>query len=108
MASPQLFINEDVKIRVNSLTDDETNAYVNDATGSFDILDSSSVAVSGMTGIAMSYITSSNGDYAGYLDKAKSVLLVEQTRYFVAITLTSGARDLYRKIPVRATFHGIT
>jgi len=104
--TPVLFINEDNMVKITGLKDAETGDYVNDATGTFDVLDEDGTAVAGMTNITITYVAGSNGDYAGYLDKLLAADLTQLERYQVAITMASGAKDLYRRIPLNAIYHG--
>lgn len=107
MSRPVLYVNEDNLIKLSGLKDVALDTYVNDAAGSFSVLDSDGTVVSGADGIAMSYVSGSNGNYVGYLDKAIANTLTEYGRYQVAVTLASSGRDLYRKVWAIASYHGV-
>ena len=103
-----LYIDEDNRIRITGVKDPDTKLYVNDAIATFDILDEDGVEIDGMTDLSLTNVAGSNGDYVGYLPKDSAGLLTEANRYYVAITLASSGRNMYRRVAVTAVYHGAT
>lgn len=101
-----IYVNEDNKVKVIGLRDEEDNAYVNDATGTFRILDDTGTAMDMTEVIDLTYIAASNGNYVGYLPQADAVFLEEFGRYQLEVSMTSAGRFMYRIIPLMATYHG--
>lgn len=104
---PSLWIAEDNKIVVDSLKDSESDTYVNDATGTFHLLDNAGATLTGTSG-TMSYQAASNGRYIGYLESTQctTTTVTEYGTYYIEIALSSSSADLYRRVPVTARYHG--
>lgn len=103
-----IYVNEDNKVKVIGLRDEEDNAYINDAIGTFRILDDDGTAMDMTAEIELAYIAASNGNYVGYLTQADAANLEEFGRYQLEVSMTAGGRALYRIIPLMATYHGET
>jgi hypothetical protein len=91
----------------SGLYDNNLEQFVNNATVTFTLKDSSNVAVSGATGVSMSYVTGTKGVYEGVLEDGVS--LTEGATYYLEITATaSGDRVGFRRIVYIACYHGAT
>ena len=109
-----LFIGEDNlvfwgdrRIPMSGLYDNNLEQFINDATVTFTLKDSAGSAVSGASGISMSYVTGSKGVYEGVLEDGVS--LTAGSTYYLEITATaSGDRVGFRRIPYTAAYHGAT
>lgn len=89
----------------SGLYDNNLRSFINDATVTFTLKDSSNSAVSGANGISMSYITGTSGVYEGTLEDGVS--LTENSTYYLEITATaSGDRVGFRRIQFVAQYHG--
>ncbi len=89
----------------SGLYDNNLEQFINNATLTFTLKDSSNVAVSGANGISMSYITGSKGVYEGTLEDGVS--LTENATYYLEITATaSGDRVGFRRLSFVAVYHG--
>ena len=93
MSAFTLYIDNDNLITLSGLTNPATGAYVNDATVQLvSLLDSTSTEVTGVSWpLSMSYVSSSNGDYRGTIDKLAA--LTNGARYTGSITAVSGTLD---------------
>lgn len=108
----ELFIGEDNVVywgdrdTPNSgLYDTVLGSFVNDATMTFTLKDSGNLAVSGASGVSMTYVTGTQGVYEGVLEDGVS--LTENSTYYLEITATaSGDRIGFRRIAYKATYHG--
>lgn len=75
-----------------------TGAYVNDASVTMTLKDSAGAAVTGATSLTLSYVTDSNGLYAGTVPF--SVSLTAGAVYTLEITGTSGSVRAFWKLSV--------
>lgn len=95
----------DVDTPGSGLYDAYLGCFVNDATVTFTLKDSSNSTVSGASSVSMSYITGSRGCYAGVLEDGVS--LTENATYYLEITATgSGDRIGFRRLAYTAIYHG--
>lgn len=93
MMSDVILMNSDNIIKVVSLKDGETGAYINDATVSVTLKDSSAVDVVGETWpLTMSYVTGSDGQYKATL--IDTLTLTQDAEYTEIVTIVSGVLDL--------------
>ena len=83
MSTRIIAIGGDTMVELSGLYDEYNEAYVNDATVTFDLLDGST-AIS--EDISMSYVSGSNGQYRGIIPAATSTNLVEHKWYQLDIT----------------------
>jgi len=89
----------------SGLYDNSLKSFVNDATVTFTLKNSSNSAVSGASSVSMSYVTGTNGVYEGTLEDGVS--LTENATYYLEITATgSGDRVGFRRITYTAKYHG--
>ena len=105
MSIGNIFINNDSLIELIGLKNSLTDSYVNDATVTVTLYDSTGAEVSGISWpLTMAYVTASNGDYRGTLDKA--VVLITGALYKAVITALDGINDgewvLYLRAQERA------
>lgn len=71
------------------MTRSSDGAYVNDATVTMTLKDSAGAAVSGASGLSLTYVTDSNGRYQGTLPYTLSLTAGED--YTLEITGTTGS-----------------
>jgi len=84
------FVGNDMLIELDELKNVATNAYVNNATVSCILVDSSGTNVNGQSWpLSMSYVETSNGKYRGILNAA--LALTKARRYKAKITVTTGS-----------------
>ena len=89
------YLATDSCIRVRNLRDVVTAAAINDATIVATLYTAAGVAVSGAENIPLSYVASTNGDYAGEIPNAVS--LTAGAEYYLLITLSgSGYKTTVR------------
>lgn len=75
-------------------------AYVNDASVTMTLKDSAGAAVTGATSLTLSYVTDSNGIYAGTI--GHGVALVAGDVYTLEITGTSGSEYAFWSLSCNA------
>ena len=108
----QLFIGQDNivfwgdrAIPNSGLYDNNLEQFVNNATVTFTLKDSSNSTVSGASTISMSYVTGTKGVYEGVLEDGVS--LTENSTYYLEITATaSGDRVGFRRLTFQALYRG--
>jgi hypothetical protein len=89
----------------SGLYDQNIEQFVNDATVTFVLKDSSNSPVSGANGVTMSYVTGTKGVYEGILEDGVS--LTENAVYYLEISaVASGDRVGLRRIQYTAVYHG--
>lgn len=98
----ELDISGDTLIRWDKLWNPTTAEYVNDATVAFTLRTAALAAVSGATGITMSYVSGSNGRYDGVLES--TVGLTDGATYYLDVTATSGSLVGFRRVQCRACY----
>lgn len=97
----------DRNVPKSGLYDNNLEQYINDATVTFTLKDSGGSAVSGASGISMSYVTGTKGVYEGVLEDGVS--LTENSTYYLEITATaSGDRVGFRRIQYVAVYQGVS
>jgi hypothetical protein len=101
MALEVISIGSDNLVRLDSLKNASTDAYLNTATVSFVLKDSSGATVQGSTAMAN---VNSTGRYEGTLTAANSGALTENAKYTVEITATQGGITLFRKLSCTAKY----
>lgn len=84
------------KINVYGLQDD-TGAYLNDATMTATLLDPNRNEVPGCIDVSMVYVTASNGDYSGQVDATFSPSV--GTEYVLVIDGDQGGAHLHVELP---------
>ena len=100
----RLHINEDNDIILDELKKSHAETYVNDATVSFQVTDVDGTVMAGPT--TMDYVTDSDGQYRGVIDKTDAASFADDTAYYVECTITSGDFNGYRKVELKAQYHG--
>jgi hypothetical protein len=89
----------------SGLYDNNLRSFINDATVTFTLKNSSSVAVSGASAVSMPYVSGTQGCYEGVLEDGVS--LTENATYYLEITATgSGDRIGFRRVQYTARYHG--
>lgn len=89
----------------SGLYDNNLEQFINNATLTFTLKDSSNVAVSGASTVSMAYVTGTKGVYEGVMEDGVS--LTENSVYYLEITATaSGDRVGLRRIQFVATYQG--
>lgn len=89
MATAQLFIGNDNRLLLTGLQNKASGSYINDATPTVTLVDKDGADVSGAVGVALGYIASSSGNYAGTLPDTLS--LTEYAHYTAKVTADAGA-----------------
>jgi len=95
-------IGSDNLIRVDELTNEATDEYVNDATVTMTLRDSDLEVVSGAQSLSLTYVAASNGRYHGALPDTLS--LTAGSLYFLDVTTVSGSITRLDRIPCRAHY----
>lgn len=101
-ATAKLYIGNDNRILIEGLLNKAASTYLNSATVTVTLVDSTGAQVSGQSWpTTMSYIAASDGDYAGTLEDALS--LTEHAWYTAQVTANGGAGLLgYWELAVQA------
>lgn len=104
-----IYLTTDNRVKVTGLHDPayaSTHAsyYVNDATVSVTLYQSDgTTAVSGATSISLTYVTASDGDYAG--SWPSTVTLTDQSTYYAAVTISRSGQDTLIRKQCRAQYY---
>lgn len=103
-----IYITTDNRVKLTGLHDPayaSTHAsyYVNDATVTFLLKDSTDTNTVSGTSITLSYITSSDGDYAGSFPS--TVTLTDGTNYYARATISRSGQDVLIRKLCRATYY---
>ncbi len=99
-----LYINSDTLIRLDRLKNPTDDSFVNNATVTFTLKDSSGANVTGAVAVSMAYVTSSDGRYEGLV--ANTVTLGDpQTEFDLEVTIV-GTRTDFRKIRCVSKYRG--
>jgi len=96
-----IYINEDNSVKVSDLRDGDNQGLINDATVTYVLKDSGGSTVGTGT---LTYTSGSHGEYKAVIDKAVTAGLTEGARYYLEITMASGTRDGFRRIPLTAKY----
>ncbi|MCA9268413.1 MAG: hypothetical protein KDA41_08070 [Planctomycetales bacterium] len=105
MIPEQININEDNYIRIDDVVAADDASYVTSGTASMTLKDAAGNEAIAAT--AMSYVSGTNGSWAGTFDKTQTASLVDGTQYFLEVTITSNGKDGFRRIPIKAGYHGL-
>src|SRR5579871_4029289 len=95
-------IRSDNLVRLDQLQSASTGQYVNAATVSFVLKDTTGAVVQGAT--AMPYVAASNGRYEGTITAATSATLAQNGQYSIEITATYLGATLFRKLSAVAKY----
>src|SRR4029079_14246110 len=97
----RIHINEGNTLVWDGLSDEnkpisDDTRWINDASITAQIKDKTDAVV--ITGITLSYVAASKGDYRGTITKANAALLTDGVKYFVEMTAeVSGFEDGFRR-----------
>jgi hypothetical protein len=100
MSLEVLAIGSDNLVRLDSLTNTSSGAYINNASVSFVLKDSKGTVVVNTT--TMSYVAATNGRYEGTIPSSTSLTLNAQ--YSIEITATSASLTIFRKLSCIAKY----
>lgn len=87
----KLFVANDNLITWNNMTSSVDGSYVNDATVTMTLYDSTGATVTGAIAVSLPYVSASNGKYQGTIDS--TVALVSDASYTLKITAVSGTKN---------------
>lgn len=99
-----LFYASDTNIWMEGLTSDITDQFINNATATFAVKNESEVVVA--TGLAMSYIAASNGNYVGVFPAATALNITVGYRYTVEISYSSASGSGLIRVPAECVYQG--
>lgn len=99
-----LYVGEDNLIEWNSMQDSADDTYVNDATVTANVKDTSGNVITNGGPLTLSFVAGSNGKYQGVLPN--NAALVRGTQYYLEVDAASTGRDGKRHIPCVAAHHG--
>jgi len=95
-------ISSDNLVQVDELTNEQTDAYVNDATITMTLRNSSLTAISGAEDLSVGYVAASDGRYQGLLPD--TLTLTAGSQYYLDVSITSGSLKRFDRIPCRANY----
>ena len=93
-----LYQSNDQTVEIDRLRDRITGSYLNAATVSATLYDSAGSAVSGLTGLTLAYVASSNGRYRGNLEQTFAPALGDN--YEIWFDGNEGSSYFHMEIPV--------
>lgn len=93
MSNSIIAVGSDNVFQLNSLTDQVTNDYVNDATVSCKVMDA--FGVSTIFSFNLSFV--SNGNYSGIMTATNTALLTPSATYIIQTTATDGTTILVKQ-----------
>lgn len=98
-----IFIKADNILKFTNLKLGSDGSYMDSGTITWNLKDTSGdILFSGV----MLYVSASNGNWQGTMDKSNTQDLTETTRYFLEITLDDGhGADDFRRISCNARYH---
>jgi hypothetical protein len=102
MSLEVIAIGSDNLVRLDSLQNATTLAYINSASVSFTLLDSGGNVV--VSNVAMPYVGGSNGRYEGNINNAVSSGLTPLAAYTIQITGSYQGIQIFRKISCVALY----
>lgn len=104
-ANDLLFIGEDNYVKWTGMAAPD-GSYVNNAIVKLSVLDTNENVYQSITGLPMTYIAGSNGNYHGVIDAASAAALVYRTAYLVEVTAADpSGRAGHRRLRLRARYH---
>jgi len=104
MSLGNIYLTTDNCVRVRALKDQVLGTYINDATITATLYDSSGNEVSGAIDISIPYVTGTDGDYAGEIPN--TVTLTEDAYYTLKIVVSGSGYKTTHKIKLRAMYKG--
>lgn len=97
-------IASDNLVRLDALTNASTGAYVNNATCTFTLKDSSGNVFQALANVSMPYVGGTNGRYEGTIPNAASSQMAVNSRYTCEVTANVGGTILFRKLSCVAQY----
>lgn len=97
-----VFIGTDNLVQIDELENESSGSYINDATATMTLYDSDFTAVTDAEGLALSYVSGSNGKYEGTLPD--TLVLTPGDIYFLDITVTASGTVLLIRMACRAEY----
>ena len=95
-------IGSDNIVRLDALTNASSGAFINNATATFTLKDSTGAVV--LNNQTMSYLAASSGRYEGTIPNGTTATMAQNAQYTIEITATSGALVLFRKLSCIAKY----
>ena len=95
-------IGSDNIVRLDALTNASSGDYINNATVSFTLKDSTGTVI--LSNQTMSYVAASNGRYEGTVPNGTTTTMSQNTQYTIEITATSGSLVLFRRLSCIAKY----
>jgi hypothetical protein len=102
MSLEVIAIGSDNLVRLDVLQNASTLAYINSATVSFNLKDSTGAVIQGPT--TMSYVAASNGRYEGSITAATTNTMTQNAAYSIEITATSAGITPFRRLSCIAKY----
>jgi hypothetical protein len=100
MSLEVLAISSDNLVRLDSLTNTSSGAFINNATVTFVLKNSSGTVIVNTT--TMNYVAASNGRYEGTIPNSTS--LTQNSQYSIEITAVGGGLTIFRKLSCIAKY----
>jgi hypothetical protein len=97
-------IGSDNIVRLDALTNASSGAFINNATVTYTLKDSTGNAV--LSNQTMSYLAASNGRYEGTLPQSTTTTMAVNAQYSIEITAIQGGLTLFRKLSCIAKYRG--
>jgi hypothetical protein len=92
---------------IKKVADDGTESYANAATVTYALKDAAGATVAGGTG-SLAHLPTSNGNYAGVIDRAVTALCKRDREYKVEVTFSEAGFDDFRVLDCVALYRGAT
>ena len=102
MSLEVISIGSDNLVRLDQLTNASTGAYINNATVTFTLKDSSGNII--LSAQPMNYVAASNGRYEGTIPNANTSTMSVNSTWTVEITAQSGSLVLFRRLSCIAKY----
>jgi len=97
-------IGSDNIVRLDVLTNASSGAYINNATVTYTLKDSTGAVV--LSNQSMTYVAASNGRYEGTMPQSTTTTMAVNAQYTVEISATSGGLTLFRRLSCIAKYRG--
>jgi len=97
-------IGSDNFVRLDVLTNASSGAFINNATVTFTLKDSTGTVM--LSNQSMSYVAATNGRYEGTIPQSTTSTMAMNAQYSVEITATQGGLTLFRKLSCIAKYRG--
>ena len=100
-----IYINEDNDVVLSGVRESYSGDYVTSATVTADLKNQYGTAVA--SAVSLSYVSGTDGDYRGTIDKDSVASLTAGEDYYVEVTVTAGEVEGFRRVRMRAAYHGV-